>query len=113
MRSRPVGPWWGVLLYVASLAVASGLLTFLVLIALGPVFDSGESWLGLAYAWWIVVVPCSLVLSAASALAYPRYRRCRSVSHASTFYVGNVLLVVVSSVAVAWLWSGGGLRPAS
>jgi len=106
---------WFRLLYATGVLVFAFLASFLLLIILGPFFDTGESFLEAGY-YWMSAWPLLLLLAALSATVYPYYRATTSSVRAALVFVLNGIAVaavgqtlaifLISSVPGAERWLG-------
>jgi hypothetical protein len=90
--------------FIVSILVNAGLASFIATVSVGPLYSSGESWLGIAFIW-VLALPVMLVLSiSAGSRAYPRYREASSTSGRMKIYSMQVVWIsAVSMLAVAIL----------
>ena len=87
-------PIWARVLYVSALLALVFLLSFLILVAIGPLFPPSESWEA-AVIWWFMAWPMFLLLGVTSVVVYPTYRRARSWGHVCIVFLGNASIVIL------------------
>jgi hypothetical protein len=85
---------WARVTYICALLVVVFLLSFLVLVALGPLLPNGEVWAGFAF-WWVGAWPMFVLLGATSIVIYPTYRRASSWARVFMVFLGNAMIVML------------------
>ena len=101
MQKASVGDYYGNVLYVLSLAVIAIAASLIAIVAVEHRFATPEAWIATGVLW-AFSIPAFVVLSALSWPVYQRYRQARKALATSVIYLGNLLIVMIGGVALAY-----------